>query len=203
MPQLSAHMLPHAKSKTWCSQINNKVKKKKKTYFYYHLPLLLSESEVKVTPSCPTLCDPMDSTAHGILQARILEWVAFPFSRGASQPRYWTQVSCIAGGCFTSWATREALLCQSFLCKSLWPEFSPTLSSYQGVKDTDVTSAKEPACQCRRHYITTPGPGRTPEEGNGSPLQCSCLKNPLDRRASWATVCGVTKGQTALSVWAM
>ena len=37
---------------------------------------------MKVTQSCPTLCDPMDDTVHGILQARILEWVAFPFSRG-------------------------------------------------------------------------------------------------------------------------
>ena len=42
---------------------------------------------VKVAHSCPTLCDPMDYTVHGILQARILEWVAFPFSRGSSQPR--------------------------------------------------------------------------------------------------------------------
>ena len=47
-------------------------------------------------------------TVHGILQTRILEWVAFPFSRGSSQPRDWTQVSCIAGRFFTSWATREA-----------------------------------------------------------------------------------------------
>ena len=53
-------------------------------------------------------CNPMDYTIHGILQAGILEWVAFPFSRGSSQPRDWTQVSHIAGGFFTSWATREA-----------------------------------------------------------------------------------------------
>ena len=53
---------------------------------------------------------PMDHTVHGILQARKLEWVAFPFSRGSSQPRDWTQVSRIAGGFFTSWATREAQL---------------------------------------------------------------------------------------------
>ena len=46
------------------------------------------------------LCDPMDYTVHGILQARILEWVAIPFSRGSSQPRDQTQVSCIAGGYF-------------------------------------------------------------------------------------------------------
>ena len=69
---------------------------------------LLKWSEVKVAQSCPTLCDPMDYTVHGILQARILEWVAFPFSRGSSQPRDRTQVSRIAGRFFTSWATREA-----------------------------------------------------------------------------------------------
>ena len=64
--------------------------------------------KVKVIQLCPTLCGPMDYTVHRILQARILEWVASPFSRGSSQPRAWTQVSCIAGGFFTSWATREA-----------------------------------------------------------------------------------------------
>ena len=59
-------------------------------------------TEVKVTQSSPTLCYPMDYTVHGILQARILEWVAVSFSRGYSQPRDRTQVSCIAGGYFTS-----------------------------------------------------------------------------------------------------
>ena len=49
-----------------------------------------------------------DSTVHGIFQARILDWVAFPFSRGFSQPRDRTQVFCIAGRFFTSWAIREA-----------------------------------------------------------------------------------------------
>ena len=49
------------------------------------------------------------ATVHGILQARILEWVALPFSRGSSQPKDWTQVSCIAGWFFTDWATREGL----------------------------------------------------------------------------------------------
>ena len=50
----------------------------------------------------------MDYTVHGILQARILECVAFPFSREPSQPKDWTQVSHIADGLFTSWATGEA-----------------------------------------------------------------------------------------------
>ena len=74
------------------------------------LPLLNVRKKVKVAQSCPTLCDPMDCIVHGILQARILEWVAFPFSRGSSQPRDQTQVSCIVGRFFTSRTTREAQL---------------------------------------------------------------------------------------------
>ena len=66
-----------------------------------------SWSEVKVAQSCPTLCDLMDCIVHGILQARILEWVTFPFSRESSQPRDQTQVFCIEGRFFTSWTTRE------------------------------------------------------------------------------------------------
>ena len=62
---------------------------------------------MKVTQSCPTLCNPMNYTVHGILQARILEWVAIPFSRQSSQPRDQTQVSHIACRFFTSWVTRE------------------------------------------------------------------------------------------------
>ena len=57
---------------------------------------------VKVVQSCLTLCDPMDYSVYGILQARILEWVAIPFSRGSFQPRHQTGVSCIAGGFFTN-----------------------------------------------------------------------------------------------------
>ena len=48
--------------------------------------MIIYYMKVKVTQSCPTLCDPMDYTVHGILQARILEWVAFPFSRGSPNP---------------------------------------------------------------------------------------------------------------------
>ena len=68
---------------------------------------------VSVTQSCLTLCDPMDcsqpgSSVHGILQARILEWVAIPFSRGSSWPKDRTQVSHNPGRFFTIWATRKA-----------------------------------------------------------------------------------------------
>ena len=63
--------------------------------------------DLKVAQSCTTLCNPIDYTVHGVLQVRILEWVA-PFSRRSSQPRDQTQVSCIAGRLITSCATREA-----------------------------------------------------------------------------------------------
>ena len=67
-------------------------------------------SKVLVAQLCPTLWDPMDysppgSSIHGILQARILEWLAMPSSRRSSRPRDRTQVSCITGRFFTIWAT--------------------------------------------------------------------------------------------------
>ena len=55
-------------------------------------------------------CSLPGSSVHGIFQARILDWVAISFSRGSSSPRHQTEVSCIAGGFFTNWATREAQL---------------------------------------------------------------------------------------------
>ena len=64
--------------------------------------------KVKVTQLYLTFCDPMDYTVRGILKARILDWVVFPFSRVSSQRRDATQVSCIVCGFFTSWATWEA-----------------------------------------------------------------------------------------------
>ena len=75
---------------------------------------VLNAFEVLVAQSYLTLCDPMDSSlpassVHGILQARILEWAAISFSRGSSQPRERTLVSCMAGTFFTVWATKEAV----------------------------------------------------------------------------------------------
>ena len=67
--------------------------------------ILFMHVNVLVAQSCPTLCTPMDgsppgSSVHGILQARILKWIAIPFSRRSSQPRDQTRVSCIAGRFF-------------------------------------------------------------------------------------------------------
>ena len=64
--------------------------------------------EVKVAQSCPTPCNPVDYTVNGILQVRILEWLAVPFSRGSSQPRDRTQVSHIAGRFSYQLSHREA-----------------------------------------------------------------------------------------------
>ena len=75
----------------------------------------------------------------GILQARILKWVAFPFSRGSFQPRDRTQVSRIAGGFFTVWATREAQLSMLLLLLLLsrfsrvWLCATPQTAAYQAL----------------------------------------------------------------------
>ena len=74
------------------------------TIFRGYIYLLI----LKFAQSSLILCVPTHCTVHGILQARILEWVAFPFSRGPSQPRGWIHISLTAGGFFTSWATRKA-----------------------------------------------------------------------------------------------
>ena len=82
------------------------------TRWLYHVGMIWCGGGL-VTKSCPALCDAADcslpgSSVHGILQARILEWVAISFSRGSSRPRNRTRVTCIAGGFFADWAMREA-----------------------------------------------------------------------------------------------
>ena len=79
------------------------------------MAIIYREKSVLVTKSCLILCDPMDcslsdSSVHGILQAKILEWVAISFSRRSSWPRDWTQASCIAGGFFNQLSHRGSPL---------------------------------------------------------------------------------------------
>ena len=126
---------------------------------------------MKLAKSYPTLCHSMDYTVHGILQARILECVAVPFPRGSFQPRDWTQVSHIAGGFFTSWATREA------------PIFD--------INFPDSSVGKESACNAWDPG-SIPGLGRSAREGIGYPLQCSwaslvaqLVKNPPAKWNTW------------------
>ena len=87
------------------------------TCAFHHIIILSLHSMcmlcAKSLHSCLTLWDPElllpGSSAHGILHARILEWVTMPSSRGSSWPRVWTWISCISGRFFTFWATMEVL----------------------------------------------------------------------------------------------
>ena len=83
--------------------------------------------KMRVTQSCLILCNPMDYTIHGILQTGILEWVAFPIFRRSSKPRDRTQVCCIAGGFFNSWAAREAYFTTAAAAAAKSLQSCPTL----------------------------------------------------------------------------
>ena len=87
-------------------------------------------------------CRLPSSTVHGILQARILEWVPIPFSRGFSQPRDQTQVSRITGKFFTVWATREA------------PKSRPNLKQYSVYIETELFEIKDKKFWNYEHDIT-------------------------------------------------
>ena len=121
------------------------------------------DGEGEVAQSCPTLCDPMDcslpgSSLHGILQARILEWVATSFSRGSSQPRDWTLVSHIAGRCFNLWATREA---QTSTKWKIWWSTLHSRESHSLSTITDTTWSldwKNVGPACTLILISTPTP---------------------------------------------
>ena len=89
----------------WCLEENISMQSHTHTLTCVHVP-------AQSLQLCPALCNPIGysvpgSSVHAILQARILEWVARPFSMGSSQLRDWTCVSCIAGRFFTHWATWE------------------------------------------------------------------------------------------------
>ena len=159
---------------------------------------------VLVAQLCLTLCDLTRLLSPWILQEKILEWVATPFSRGSSWPRGWTWASCIAGRFFTVWATRiwhiwvlKALVYLPWRTAaspiSSWPsiysEKMPTtlaeiyvliypfpLMSFPGGSD-----GKESTCNTRDPCLI-PGLGRSPGERNGYPVQYSYLKNSMDWR---------------------
>ena len=130
--------LPKAEKAMFINSLRNKLWKwlcctclpwTKKSWGIHHFCTL--SWKVKVAQLCPTLCN---YTVHGILQARILEWVAFPFSSESSWSRNQIRVSWIAGRFFTSWAARESLQLYGSLnilwhCASLGLEWKLTFSS--------------------------------------------------------------------------
>ena len=123
---------------------------------------------------------------------RMLEWAAYPFSRGSSWPRNWTSVSCIAGGFFTSWATRKACVCVCIWLFNFMLEYSLLWASPVASKEStyNVWAAGDTG--------SIPGSGRIPGGGNGNTLQCSCLGNPMDRGAWQSIVHRIAKNQTQL-----
>ena len=154
---------------------------------------------MNIIQSCPTLCDSMDYTVHGVFQARILEWVAFLFSRGIFPPQgrnpglprcrqILYQLSHKGSPCRKQ-------------CRR--PGFNPWVRKIHWRRDRLPTpvflgfpcgsAGKESACSAG-DMGSIPGLGRSPGEGKGYPLQCSGLENSMD-----CIVHGVAKSWTRLS----
>ena len=150
---------------------------------------------------------PPGSSVHGILQTRILEWVAILLSGTSSQPRDQTWISCIGRESLVSELNSQAISGDVYKSDGLvfyrWrrqchptPVLLPGKShgwrslvgcSPWGHKELDMTE------QLHFHFsLSCLG------EGNGNPLQCSCLENPRDGGAWWAAVYGVAQSQTRL-----
>ena len=143
-----------------------------------------SASVRSAAQSCLTLCGPMvcslpGSSVHGILQARILEWVAIFFSRWSSWPRDQTLVSCVS---CTGW---QVLYSPSLLIVHIY------------VLKPSSSDGKESACNVWNLGLI-PGLGSSPGGRHGYPFQFSCLENLMDREAWWATVHRVAKSRAPL-----
>ena len=122
-----------------------------------------------------SLCDRLDSTVHGILHARILEWVAFPFFRGSSQPR------------------SLALQVDSLSAELPWrPKLEEGYPNWQAIQVVLVVKKLPVNARDVRDPSLIPRMGKWPRGEHGKPLQYSCLENPMDRGDLWATVHEVT-----------
>ena len=153
---------------------------------------------------------------HGILQARVLEWVAISFSRGSSRPRDQTQVSWIAGKYFTVWATRKALAASKLTLPpplgSNQASTDPMMPTYTGVSDLHYlvygfkcsslcgASGKEPACQRRRHkrHGFNPWVRKIPWRSTWQPIPVFLPGKSHGQRSLVSYVHRVAKSQTGL-----
>ena len=157
------------------------INRKHRFTFIYICVVCASLLHLCLTVCDPMVCSPPGSSVRGILQARILEWVAMSSFRGSSPPRDWICapfVSCIAGRFFTT-----------------VPPGTP-LFIYKYVKNVDFPrSSVSKASACNAGDLgSIPGLGRSSGEGKGDPLQYSGLESSID-----CIVHGVTKSQTWLS----
>ena len=112
------------------------------TYILFCFLKMFIWFKVWAAQSCPPLCDPRDysppgSSVHGVLQARLLEWIAISFSSGSSRPSDGSQVSCIAGGFFTVWATRGG-------CIRSWLQQVGSFAEVRGLLSSCGAQSPEP-----------------------------------------------------------
>ena len=143
------------------------------TYIYIYVCVCaqsLSHVQLFVTPWTGT------SSVRGILETRILEWVAVFSSRGSSQPRGQTHAPCVPCVATTG---RQILYHKHYHIYDLYL-YACMLSHFSHVRLTDI-------------YAYIPGLGSCLGEGNSNPLQYSCLESSMDGGARWATVHWVTK----------
>ena len=156
--------------------------------------------ESEVAQSCPTLRDPMDcslpgSSVHGIFQARVVEWGAIAFSKSWNKIcwTYWFLV------CF--WVLYVILLICVFK-PVLIPHSEKAMAPHSSTLAWRIPWTEEPG------RLQSMGSRRVEHdwatslsrigEGNGNPLQCSCLENPRDGGACWAAIYGVAQSRTRL-----
>ena len=143
------------------------------------------------------LCNLPGSSVHKIFQATILDVLSFPTP--GDLPNQWTKHSSLAfpapvGGFFyhcVIWKPINVHILAVIMQQN-------TMEVYRLKDFPGISAGKESACNSGDPGLIS-GSGRTPGEGNGNPLQYSCLKNPMDGGAWQATVYGVTKDQTRLS----
>ena len=125
----------------------------------------------------------------GILQARILDWVAIFSSTVSSWPRDRTRISHIAGGFFTIWASREA--------HTNSQKVHEKMLNMATIREVKIKSQREITLHHLEWLLWKSK--AIIRERNGNPLQYSCLENSMDREAWWAIVHGVAKSQAQLS----
>ena len=154
---------------------------------HFLLQFMKVKREGEVTQSCPTLSDPMDcslpgSSVQGIFQARVLEWVAIAFS--ASVPLFPNICCYCIKSCFSSESKEQHVL--TVRQKEVKASSLYWVSIYMGIIAYLLLCSAEDTG-------LIPGLGRCPGEGNGNPLQYSCLGNPMDRPTWQGTVHGISK----------
>ena len=139
----------------------------------------------------PHELSPPDSPVHGILQARILEWIVISFSKGSSPPRDWALASHLAGRLFTDWAMifnnnswscisnrRDRQMQLPLTCSISRALLMPWYTGTQGGGFIGGSVVKKPSANAG-DAGSSPGSERSPGEGNSNPPQYSCLGNPM------------------------